>query len=259
MRKHLLLQLTAIVCVLFAGSSLALAEKYPSAKGLQQTWSVNTTDFDIENNQAVCYLLDSSSSDGFAHEEDSSYVFMSVKQYCEQFAKDWNADPNNPQITAKEAAERTVTGDYFVRFTITEDQFLMTYGYLQYTVTEVDGKYTYDEETGTITVDDEIEQKKKEFKVYIDKDKNELVFYNFTEWYPLPMMSYDQTKDYYIVAPTYYYCGEYKESETSVSRINTDINEIARYSVTGTRLSAPQKGINIVKMNDGSTRTVVVK
>ena len=35
--------------------------------------------------------------------------------------------------------------------------------------------------------------------------------------------------------------------------------EVARYSLNGARLTAPQKGVNIVKMSDGQTRKVVVK
>ena len=35
--------------------------------------------------------------------------------------------------------------------------------------------------------------------------------------------------------------------------------EVARYSLDGTRLSAPQKGINIVRMSDGSIRKILVK
>lgn len=37
------------------------------------------------------------------------------------------------------------------------------------------------------------------------------------------------------------------------------ITEIARYSIDGKRLSAPQKGLNIVVMSDGSKRKVLVK
>lgn len=39
----------------------------------------------------------------------------------------------------------------------------------------------------------------------------------------------------------------------------SDIYEVARYTVDGKRIAAPQKGINIVRMSDGSTRKVVVK
>ena len=39
---------------------------------------------------------------------------------------------------------------------------------------------------------------------------------------------------------------------------STDAKEISRYSVNGQRLSAPTKGLNIVKYSDGSVKKVVV-
>ena len=40
---------------------------------------------------------------------------------------------------------------------------------------------------------------------------------------------------------------------------NTNTAEAARYTLDGRQISAPQHGINIVKMNDGSVRKVMVK
>ena len=45
-----------------------------------------------------------------------------------------------------------------------------------------------------------------------------------------------------------------------ISELNADNRaEVARYSLDGRRLNAPQKGVNIVKFNDGKTQKVVVK
>ena len=41
--------------------------------------------------------------------------------------------------------------------------------------------------------------------------------------------------------------------------ISTDAKELSRYSVNGQRLSAPSKGLNIVKYSDGSVKKVVVQ
>ena len=51
------------------------------------------------------------------------------------------------------------------------------------------------------------------------------------------------------------------DTPTGVDNIQTADNviEIARYSIDGKRLSAPQKGLNIVVMSDGSKRKVLVK
>ena len=47
---------------------------------------------------------------------------------------------------------------------------------------------------------------------------------------------------------------------TGIKNITTNgAVEVARFSADGKRISAPQKGINIIRMSDGSTRNVVVK
>ena len=38
-----------------------------------------------------------------------------------------------------------------------------------------------------------------------------------------------------------------------------DVREVARYSLDGRQLAAPQKGINIIRMSDGTTRKMLVK
>ena len=40
---------------------------------------------------------------------------------------------------------------------------------------------------------------------------------------------------------------------------STDAKELSRYSVNGQRLSAPAKGLNIVKYSDGSVKKVAVQ
>ena len=47
---------------------------------------------------------------------------------------------------------------------------------------------------------------------------------------------------------------------TSIDKVttSTDTKELSRYSVNGQRLSAPTKGLNIVKYSDGSVKKVVV-
>ncbi len=55
---------------------------------------------------------------------------------------------------------------------------------------------------------------------------------------------------------------EKNTTPTSIATNNwnsVEVHEVARYTLDGKRLSAPQKGINIVRMSDGSTRKVVVE
>ena len=40
---------------------------------------------------------------------------------------------------------------------------------------------------------------------------------------------------------------------------STNVKEVSRYSANGLRLSAPAKGLNIVKYSDGSVKKVVVQ
>ena len=48
--------------------------------------------------------------------------------------------------------------------------------------------------------------------------------------------------------------------ETGIESLNRDdATEVERFSLDGTRLKAPQKGINIVRMSDGTTYKVMVK
>ena len=48
---------------------------------------------------------------------------------------------------------------------------------------------------------------------------------------------------------------------TGIDKVTTsnDAKELSRYSVNGQRLSAPSKGLNIVKYSDGSVKKVAVQ
>ena len=60
----------------------------------------------------------------------------------------------------------------------------------------------------------------------------------------------DQWKDFFF----------YDTVEAGVESVNADdAVEVERFNLDGTRLTAPQKGINIVRMSDGTTRKVLVK
>lgn len=52
-----------------------------------------------------------------------------------------------------------------------------------------------------------------------------------------------------------------QNNSTAIETVNTGANAkvVARYAANGTQLSAPQKGLNILKMSDGTTRKVIVK
>lgn len=52
----------------------------------------------------------------------------------------------------------------------------------------------------------------------------------------------------------------YDESSNGIADVqNVNVKEVARYAANGSLLTAPQAGLNIVRMSDGSVRKVVVK
>lgn len=52
---------------------------------------------------------------------------------------------------------------------------------------------------------------------------------------------------------------EFEATGIDKTTTSTDFEEVARYSVNGLRLSAPTKGMNIVKYSDGSVKKVAVR
>lgn len=57
------------------------------------------------------------------------------------------------------------------------------------------------------------------------------------------------------------YTGTFEIDAAGISQVEADNNniEIARYDIHGRKLAEPTKGINIIKMSDGSTRKEFVK
>ena len=80
-------------------------------------------------------------------------------------------------------------------------------------------------------------------------------------------ISFDGTdKSYGYLNTSTYVCIDNVGCEKNVSTgiatnkwNSVELREVARFSADGKRISAPQKGINIIRMSDGSTRKVVVK
>ena len=67
--------------------------------------------------------------------------------------------------------------------------------------------------------------------------------------------------DYWISAFGNYFENivEFEATGIDKTTTSTDVEEVARYSVNGQRLSAPTKGLNIVKYSDGSVKKVAVR
>ena len=74
----------------------------------------------------------------------------------------------------------------------------------------------------------------------------------------VPMGTYD---DYRLSYFGHYFENIVEFDATGIDKTttSTDVEEVARYSVNGQRLSAPTKGLNIVKYSDGSVKKVAVQ
>ena len=74
----------------------------------------------------------------------------------------------------------------------------------------------------------------------------------------VPMGTYD---DYWLSDFGDYFENIVEFDVTGIDKTttSTDVEEIARYSVNGQRLSVPTKGLNIVKYSDGSVKKVAVR
>ena len=85
-------------------------------------------------------------------------------------------------------------------------------------------------------------------------------------------LDYDSSYSYVAFATTSKgtYYGDIKTFETGndPTGINTikmdnapteDVHEVARFNMQGRRIATPEKGINIIKMSDGTTRKILVK
>ena len=69
------------------------------------------------------------------------------------------------------------------------------------------------------------------------------------------------TYDDYLVSEFGYFENIVEFDATGIDKVTTsnDAKELSRYSVNGQRLSAPSKGLNIVKYSDGSVKKVAVQ
>ena len=89
------------------------------------------------------------------------------------------------------------------------------------------------------------------FKVFEGCDAKKCTVY-------IPMGTYD---DYWLSDFGYYFENivEFEATGIDKTTTSTDVEEVVRYSVNGQRLSAPTKGLNIVKYSDGSVKKVTVQ
>ena len=66
-------------------------------------------------------------------------------------------------------------------------------------------------------------------------------------------------RNYYVTNANLAKVGGNSTGISGVVTPDENATVVARYALDGTQLSAPTKGINIIKMSDGTTRKVIVK
>lgn len=183
---------------------------YPAAEDIAGTWNVIGDRWDLDEGKSACYLMDDESEDGFARDENGDYITITVREYCEEYAKDYNADPKNEiKGTPEDFAEKIyemlgLSGT----FTVTDKHIKFDWGLdVGFYSTYIDGDYTYDPGTGIMTVDDRaIPSSPRELPVNVFTDEEGRMNFRFSEYYIVGMTSYDGSREYWIYAPTIFFC-----------------------------------------------------
>lgn len=148
---------------------------------------------------------------------------------------------------------------------------------------DADGTYTGDKGFTTgdwckLTVygskDDQTVSGTVEFYLADYRSANEAEHYYVKDWTwvdisslgNVNMLSFEVTSsrsnEYGMTTPGYFCMDNFNDANVagiSATTRNSKNAETQYYSIDGKRLAAPQKGLNIVKMSDGTTRKIVVK
>lgn len=161
---------------------------------------------------SACYLMD---GDGFAFDDDGNYVTITVREYCQQYADDWNtANPDSEIKATAEIMAEKLYEDMGVRatMTVTEDSVTFEWGHQYVLVTFVKGAYNYDVANGVMQVDDRaVTDDPRNLKIKVFTDEQGYRCFEWPEFYLFNMTSFDGSKEYWIYASTIFFCEKRKE------------------------------------------------
>ncbi len=171
-------------------------------------WEAEGYRWELEEGESTCYLMTEDGND-FQYDENGDYISITIGEYCEQYAEDYNADPDNEiEGTAEDFAIHEYEGTYlFTTFEVTEEEITIYTGQSipeegTLAVLTVQGEYQYDEETETLTVQDvAIESDPREIEIKVFKDDENRLNFNYTDFDIITAYSYDETESYWVYAP----------------------------------------------------------
>lgn len=182
----------------------------PAADEILGEWNVLGDRWDLDYGESKCYLMDDNSEDGYAHDENGDYITITIREFCEQYAADYNADPSNEvDGTPEDFADKLYENLGLVgTFVVDKEKVTFEWGLgVGFSVVMVDGEYEYDPVKGCMTVNDlAIASDPRELQIDVFVDEEGHMCFRYPEFYITGMTSYDQTKEYWIYAPTIFYC-----------------------------------------------------
>jgi len=186
-------------------------------------WEAEGYRWDLEEGSSTCYLMTEDGED-FQYDENGDYITITINEYVQQYAEDYNADPENEmEGTPEDFANHEYAGTYsFTTFEVTEDEITVYAGQDisgegTLSVLTIQGEYEFDEETATLTVQDvAIASDPREIEIEVFKDEENRVNFRYTDFDIFTTDSYDQTQSYWVYAPMIYYTipGEAYESDS---------------------------------------------
>lgn len=177
-------------------------------------WEADGYRWDLDEGASRCYQMDDEGQD-FAYDEQGNLIYLSsIREYCEQYAADYNADPNNTvKGTAEDFANHDYSGTYlFTNINVTETEVIVWMGQSipnagTFAAKAVSGEYVYDEETATFTVDDlAIPDDPRSLKINVFKDSEGRMNFRWSDYDMYTTPTYDGKKTYYVYAPMIFYC-----------------------------------------------------
>lgn len=204
-------QTTATKTSAFTAAYEAITPTPVTATELVGGWEAEGYRWDPTGSNAL-YLLDGGD---FAYDDDGNYITCTLNEYLQKYSDDWNANPENacnPSIP-EDFADHNFEGSYmFSNFGITETEVTVWQGQAipgagTMAVCCVKGTYTYDEATQTMTVNDvAIESEPRTLKIQVSRDTRGRMNFRYADFELYTTYSYDQTQEWYVYAPSFYYC-----------------------------------------------------